>query len=513
MTVKTNKLLLKDDNTGLVRDIKQDIQDGVGGGASYQMSGASQQIATTTTSAALNLGLSDATMIITASTNNVTPTQTKALGNLVGTSAEFGIFQSTTGKIQFGNFADTNIDTGFSVPPAKTPFTIAMARYSSTKVKAYLNGIADTERTLNSSNFTASVFFRAGVTSVYAWDGSISRALVFNYALTPDKIARYSAGAKLDYEDVGGSMAELVVNGALTNGTSWGVNGNVSLSNNINAISSGSSVSVSTLYQNMATGLTLGKRYRLSFDISAKTNANSATIKISGTELSVNVVSISGVATSVVAAGSRMSLEFTADGTGLRNIISLTFQNMIVGDSITVDNLSLVQLGAVLDLEPENIFTDKWIDASGNGLHGTVSGAIPANTSSDWTTFTPSFVNFTPTTATDKGRWRKLGNNIEVVVQVTCSTTLPSGNIGFNLPFTTDVSGVVNPTTAFPFLSTTFAYDVTGSVARYIGYPVFNTAGIVLFGAANGGDVWTGSSPFTWASTDQLNIHMLIPVK
>jgi hypothetical protein len=45
--------------------------------------------------------------------------------------------------------------------------------------------------------------------------------------------------------------------------------------------------------------------------------------------------------------------------------------------TVYIDDVSdVAQLGAVLDLEPENITDTMWVDASPNGLHGTVSGAI-----------------------------------------------------------------------------------------------------------------------------------------
>jgi len=49
---------------------------------------------------------------------------------------------------------------------------------------------------------------------------------------------------------------------------------------------------------------------------------------------------------------------------------------MVDGDILDIDNFSIIQLGAVLDLEPENITDNTWFDASPNGIHGTVTGAI-----------------------------------------------------------------------------------------------------------------------------------------
>ena len=40
---------------------------------------------------------------------------------------------------------------------------------------------------------------------------------------------------------------------------------------------------------------------------------------------------------------------------------------------------SLRQIGCILNLQPENIGHNQWLDSSGNNFHGTVSGAIPIN--------------------------------------------------------------------------------------------------------------------------------------
>jgi len=83
--------------------------------------------------------------------------------------------------------------------------------------------------------------------------------------------------------------------------------------------------------------LTIGKRYRLKDWITADDFTN------------------------VGAASNADGVEFTATGT-----TPTTWTNSSV----------VVQIGCVLDLSPDGIGTSQWRDASGNALHGTVSGAI-----------------------------------------------------------------------------------------------------------------------------------------
>jgi hypothetical protein len=283
-------------------------------------------------------------------------------------------------------FLSTATDFGFfnltGVYGVKTPITngaiyTAVGVYDGT-LSMWLNGVKAgvpyATAALTLGNLGSSLG-KDIVGTASTFQGAVYRHLLLNYALSEDKIRRYSAGAKLDYEDVGGSMVELFTNGALTSGAGWGINGNITLSSNT-AVASGATGSVATLQQSMTTPPAMGKRCRLSFDVTSKTNASAATVRIAGSTLSSNALVITGTLLPIVAAGSRQSIEFIVEGTGTRTVAGIEIQGMIAGDSITIDNLSLIQLGAVLDLEPENITDTTWVDASPNGLHGTVSGAV-----------------------------------------------------------------------------------------------------------------------------------------
>ena len=55
---------------------------------------------------------------------------------------------------------------------------------------------------------------------------------------------------------------------------------------------------------------------------------------------------------------------------------------------------TVVQIGCVLDLNPESVGHNQWLDNSGNNLHGTVSGALPTNLP---TTHTEKYINLAVT--------------------------------------------------------------------------------------------------------------------
>jgi hypothetical protein len=250
--------------------------------------------------------------------------------------------------------------------------------------------------------------------SRWYYKGQIARTIMFNYALDETKIRKYSAGRKLDYEDVGGSMTELCTNGALTGSpqTDWGLVGNITTpSGSGKAIFTGASGALGYLYQTI-TPVTLGKKYRLAFDILTKTNSTAAKVAVLVTSQAGNAVQTTFPVVDVQAAGTRQNLEFTCDAaTGSRETLGIIVSSMTGGDVIEIDNISFIRLGAVLDLEPEGVGEGVWADSSPNKLNGVVNNAVavlptagpngtgitnvwaPGPTVGlNWTTFTPAVI-------------------------------------------------------------------------------------------------------------------------
>jgi hypothetical protein len=376
MTVKTNKLLLKDDNTGLVRDIKQDIQDAAGDKASYHFDGTGDYIECGAGgNAALNIVNNDSPVtVLWAGIMDSIPTVTKYLTDWDTNSLFSLTVNANTGTIRIQNGASNNITCATVMPVGKFT-TIAISKTSRTSLQLWMNGnLMETLTTTHTSTNSAAARFSVGGyvsagtnTSLL---GSMYRAIAFNYALTPDKIARYSAGAKLDYEDVGGSMSAQITT-AWTDAFTWfesafSSSGATTFTGNNTAGIGGAVAAVS---------LPLGKRYRFTF-----TPSWTGVYYLSLFNVSTGTQDITPgyVACS---AGVPITVEFTVTGANTR----LGFLSTTTG-TLTVTAASLVQLGAVLDLEPEGIIGGTapiWADSSGNGLHGTVSGALPVSSQND----------------------------------------------------------------------------------------------------------------------------------
>jgi len=217
-------------------------------------------------------------------------------------------------------------------------------------------------------------------TYIDALNGQMFRSILFNYALDETKIRRYSAGAKLDYEDVGGNM-QIVGNGSFSSdATSWAVSGGTAtLASVAGGLPTGNCLQITwasgtsqTTYQVVI--VVPGKRYRMSAWYKAGTGATTITIRVND---AVGSGQYYGNTTRTATGTWQQTpfVEFTAVDTA----VTMEIVTDLVSGTILVDEVVISQLGAVLDLEPENIYSDKWIDASPNGLHGTVSGALSTN--------------------------------------------------------------------------------------------------------------------------------------
>jgi len=240
--------------------------------------------------------------------------------------------------------------------------TIIVSR-SGTTITVTLNGVSEiiTGQTLR--NIAGSPNFRisgdVGVTK------HISRAALFSYVLPAAKLSRYSDGGKLDYEDNGASFANFLTVAAINSGSTFesGFSSTTSSWTGVNTASTG----VAGIL-NLVGNLVVGKVYRLYFTASIPsgitvqvllTNAAGSGARSSAYTITAGMTYID---LTVNAASTNFGLEFDVSGTS--------------GSPTTFTGMSLVQNGAVLDLEPEGIGEGTWVDSSPNHLSGDVVGAI-----------------------------------------------------------------------------------------------------------------------------------------
>jgi hypothetical protein len=172
--------------------------------------------------------------------------------------------------------------------------------------------------------------------------GTVNSTLIYNRALSAGEVlSLYNNGVAESDKD--GSQTNLAVNGTFTGsatgrtvGAGWAYG-----TDNIVATASSGDIYQSTL--------TIGKKYRVTFEITAYTSGQ---VRFAcGTTGTGTYRSAVGIYTEEVVCSGNTNLYLGG--------------NAFSG---TIDNVSYVQIGTTLRLEPEGIKLGKWYDASSNNL-------------------------------------------------------------------------------------------------------------------------------------------------
>ena len=233
----------------------------------------------------------------------------------------------------------------------------------------------------------------------------------FNKALTAAEVKELYSGASVPFKYKGANQTNLIIGGALddqngtfetggsdgddvSTGTDW-VKSNTAAEldneagsgvNTYNGstfcakihTATGNYPSIALSGANFESQLTIGKRYRVSFDY-----------KVGGTQGSAGSyarLTTGSVTTNLtLASTSWTSVSMESDPIPATASAELRFYSEVGtsedGDEILwIDNVSVIQIGAVAEYDGSGITNDKWFDKSGNELHGTVTGATDENT-------------------------------------------------------------------------------------------------------------------------------------
>ena len=270
------------------------------------------------------------------------------------------------------------------------------------------------------------------------FDGEISTFQVWNKALTATEVKELYSGASVPYKYKGANQTDLVTNGDMssaTNWTEWGDNVTIG-SATCSFDSSGGSARLSQTIG----AVVAGKRYRLDYEVTAVGGAASFIVE----DGNITTASV-GLNASVGA----HTVEFTSSTTSA-NPTRLMFR-LTGGDAtLSLDNAALTQIGAVAEYDGSGIASDKWLDKSGNDLHGTVSGATVENAPADadsglvyeegtWTvTARGSIDNDYGLSGTEEVcSYTRIGRTVHCqgAIQIN-SDNSADGDIRFSLPFT-----------------------------------------------------------------------------
>jgi hypothetical protein len=136
--------------------------------------------------------------------------------------------------------------------------------------------------------------------------------------------------------------------------------------------------------------------------------------------------------------------------------------------------------------------------------------ATPATPSYTWTTWTPSYTNLTLGNGTEVAEYLVIGDLVHVRYLLTWgSTTSITGNVSISLPVTASTS-IDDPDIGGGLMGNAMLFD-TSAVKPILGTPFqisstqFRiTPNIETGSYVNGGGVMQATTPFTWATTDNV---------
>ncbi|MBU0598824.1 hypothetical protein KKF61_07630 [Patescibacteria group bacterium] len=163
----------------------------------------------------------------------------------------------------------------------------------------------------------------------------------------------------MPYKYIGASQTEKITNGGFDADTDWTKLLGATIAAGVASVTTASDT---FLYEDNIVGGNDGKMYRITFTVSNYSSGNVRFImggEVVGTQRSANGTYTQEVLN--VGTSTRLSIQGVSSFTG------------------DIDDVSVTQIGCVLQLEQDGITETTWYDNSGNGLDGTVSGALPTN--------------------------------------------------------------------------------------------------------------------------------------
>jgi len=276
---------------------------------------------------------------------------------------------------------DVYADSGYSLPIGQ--WTHVAVHYDgsspSNTATFYFNGVADVGTNTNSGSGTVAtddstpLYIGDRSTSDKSWDGQISQVRLHNRALSAAEVRAAYNGQAVPYEYVGGSQTNLVyntfTNDVFSNG--WAAQGatitydagndRVNFTN-----ASGTSSGYHGMYWTFGSAPESGKKYRYSYTVVNHTEGTHA-------------ISIGNGTWSPAATGNGTFTGVIESSSSPDVYIRLYPQTAGTDNSFGINSVSVTQIGCVAEYLPSGINSTRWMDTSGNGLHGTTSTATAVN--------------------------------------------------------------------------------------------------------------------------------------
>ncbi|MFA7709562.1 MAG: LamG domain-containing protein [Candidatus Neomarinimicrobiota bacterium] len=326
----------------------------------------------------LNVGTGDFSILFTFKPSSIVGTQ--YICNKEASGVGYGVL--IDGASLYIRFDDGTTDVSGLIAEdvfiADTVYDVAVTFDRDGNATAYINGESAGTKAISSASLTLSNNgnFRIGssVAGTDFFSGEVFRSRLFNLVSTQPEVQEFAAG-NLPYKYKGASQTAIYASsGDFTD--DWTIGGgaeaNVASYNGKSDVYQFTVDGASSAHHNNKSGFPINKAYRLDFSYyipSGQSNvdgvyvsngvATNYTTTDAWTDVSVNFVS-----------NAETKIRFYASDGGV-----LSFQDAGADDVFYIHGVSITQIGAVLDLNPENIFDNIWYDSSGNNLYVTNHGA------------------------------------------------------------------------------------------------------------------------------------------
>jgi len=284
-----------------------------------------------------------------------------------------------------GNAKDTSGDFS-AITTNQWNYVVVVIDRTNDKIRLSLNGgafedfVGGTDWT---SNFANSSGIQIGTNGTTHFDGQIRDVKIFPSALTAGEIRKLYSGENPKKN----LNVELIANGDFSDsiGSEWAGSTDATLTQNngqLTVTSSGSNYGAA--YAPIS--ITEGKHYLLTFDM-VDTNANSyirvgtidATNKTGPSQVSSNILS-----NAVVADGTTVRTFFVASSSQASDGY-LAFGGRNDMTTLVLDNVSLTEVGTLVDFTPQSASSTKWRNEALLGFYdGTVNNATLSQGNSYW---------------------------------------------------------------------------------------------------------------------------------
>ena len=310
----------------------------------------------------------------------------------------------------------------------------------------YVNGSTETVASASLSNSFSGIPNSGGDVLIGNYDsqyaeGQIASIQMYNHVLDATEVKELYSGASVPFKYKGANQTSLNSASLQANSTYGMTSVSSASATGITASSDGTNLDAVGTTDSLV--FVKGKRYRASYTgtISSGTAPIFAIVDTENWSATKT-----GLTPTTLTAGSNV-IEWTATESG--TFVALWYLSSAAGAFVIAD-FSIVPIGAVAEYDGSGIASDKWLDKSGNDLHGTTSGnpSVENAPSGDdglvyeEGTFSPLMTGITNTSwHTLAGFYKRVGNlvSFKLIIRTTTGDATNSSNVEITgLPYTSD---------------------------------------------------------------------------